>query len=57
MDLTQSPRLEETAADYSTGVLLHSLLSIKVDAKISYDRDWLDDRLRVSDAFSIAGAC
>ena len=37
-DLTQSPQLEETAADNSTDVMLHSQLSIKVDAEISYDR-------------------
>ena len=42
-DLTQSPQLEETAADNSTDVLHHSQLSIKVDAEISHDRDWLDD--------------
>ena len=39
----QSPQLEETAADNSTDVMLHSQLSVKVDAEISYDRDWLDD--------------
>ena len=42
-DLTQSPQLEEAAADNSIYVLLHRQLSIKVDTKIPYDRDRLDD--------------
>lgn len=36
-DLTQSPQLQETVADNSTDVLLHSQVSVKVDAEISYD--------------------
>ena len=39
----QSPQLEETADDNSTDVILHSKLSVKVNAEISSDRDWLDD--------------
>jgi hypothetical protein len=42
-DLTQSPQLEEAAADNSIYVLLHCQLSIKVNTKIPYDRNRLDD--------------
>jgi hypothetical protein len=34
-DMTQSPQLEEAAADNATDELLHRQLSIKVDPKIS----------------------
>jgi len=42
-DLTQSPQLKEATADNTTDVLLHRQLIIKVDAKISNDRDRLND--------------
>ena len=42
-DLTKLPQLEEAPADNSIYVLLHRQLSIKVNTKIPYDRDRLDD--------------
>jgi len=42
-DLTQSPQLKEATSDNMTDVLLHRLLIVQVYAKISYNRDRLDD--------------
>jgi len=42
-DLTQSPQLREATVDNTTDVLLHCQLIVKVDTKISYDFDQLDD--------------
>jgi len=41
--MTQSPQLEEAAADNTTDVLLPSWLSVEEDVEMSYDRDRLDD--------------
>jgi len=42
-DLTQSSQLKEAITDKTTDVLLYCQLIVEVDAKISYDFEWLDD--------------
>jgi len=42
-DLTQSPQLKEATADKTTHQLLQRQFIVKLDTKISYDFDQLDD--------------